>query len=227
MQQKIDFISYLAHELRSPLASQRWYSEMLLDGTAGVITNDQKNFLLQIYNSNKKIGELINKLLEIVHVENGKYILEPEQVDLITVVRDAIFNNSDFIKEKKLNIKTNFPKEDVVIFFDKKSLELVVNTIIDNAVKYNKDNGDINVEVKNNESYAEIKVEDTGIGIKDSEKEKIGNDMFRGENIKDKIEGTGLSLLLISKIIKLSGGIFLFESSNKGSVFIVKLPSKN
>ena len=217
----------MAHEIRAPLASMRWYSEMLLDGTIGTISDEQKKLLTQIYESNKRIGGLIDNLLEIVHTENGKYVLKPEQVDVVAMAYEFISKNKSLIEEKKIELKTNFSTEKILFSFDKKSLELILKTLLMNAIKYNKENGTVDLNISNDKNFITIKVTDTGLGIKDEDKAMIGTEMFRSGEIKDKIEGTGLSLLLIKKVLALTGGELSFESAlGTGSTFIVKLPIK-
>lgn len=224
---KTDFISYIAHEIRTPLASQRWNAEMLLDGTIGAMTDDQKKMLTQIYNSNKRVCNLIDNLLEIVHTENGKYILKPEQVDIVAMTHEILAKDKDLIKEKELNINADFSNESIVFNFDKKSLELILRTLINNAINYNKQAGTIDIHIENKNNEVVIKVTDTGLGIKDEDKEKIGKEMFRGADTKDKVEGTGLSLLLIKKVLALTGGAISFESTlGAGSSFVVNLSIK-
>ena len=197
---------------------------MLLDGTVGVVTDDQKKLLNTIYKSNKSIGNLIDNLLEIVHTENGKYILNPEQVDIVAMTHEILANDKDLIKEKELNINADFSSESIVFNFDKKSLELILGTLINNAINYNKQGGKIDIHIENKGKEILIKVTDTGLGIKDEDKPMIGTEMFRGADTKDKVEGTGLSLLLIKKVLALTDGEFSFESTlGVGSTFIVKL----
>ncbi len=220
-----DFISYIAHELRAPLASMRWNTEMLLDGTLGDVPEAQKKILNAIYEGNKRMGTLINNLLEITHTENGKYAITNEEIHIALIVDNILHNLEKEIKEKNLKVEKDFPTNPALFSFDKKSIEIFLNTLIANAVLYNKKNGTVKISFKYNDDLL-IDVTDTGIGIPEDEQKKIGTEMFRGAGVKNDTQGTGLSLLLTNKILKLTGGELTFKSVEKeGSTFSLKLPN--
>lgn len=218
-----DFISYIAHELRAPLASMRWNTEMLMDGTLGTITDDQKKILTQIYDGNKRIADTINKLLDIVHTENGKYVIEKNNIDIIPILNEMIVKYNNDMQIRGVGLTVNFPLS-YMITLDRKSFERIVDTLIANATIYNKQGGKIMIDLHVGNELVLV-VKDTGVGIKDDEKEKIGRDMFRGSNVKGNTNGSGLSLVLVQKILSLTGGALTFQSTeNEGSTFTLTLP---
>lgn len=221
-----DFISYIAHELRAPLASMRWNTEMLLDGTLGNIKDDQKNILKSIYEGNLRMGSLINNLLEITHTENGKYTLSNEDINIVESIENILKSLEEKIKEKNIKVTKNFPTNPALFNFDKKSFNIFLNTLLSNAILYNKNDGEVSIDFKYNDDLI-IEITDTGIGMPDDDASKIGMEMFRGSKVKNDTQGTGLSLLLTKKILKLTGGNMSFKTKEGvGSSFILELPIK-
>jgi signal transduction histidine kinase len=219
-----DFISYIAHELRAPLASMRWNTEMLMDGTLGEISEDQKKVLSQIHDGNKRIADTINKLLDIVHTENGKYVLSKDDIDIVPILNDVIIKYEKEAEEKGIIVKINSPLS-YLINFDKKSFQIIAEAFVSNCIKYSKQGGVANIFVQaGNELLLEFY--DEGVGIPEDDKDKIGKEMFRASNIKNSTNGTGLSLVLVNKILSLTGGAFVFTSTeNEGSKFEVRIPT--
>lgn len=218
-----DFISYIAHELRAPLASMRWNTEMLMDGTLGEVTDEQKKILTQIHEGNKRIADTINKLLDIVHTENGKYVLSKEDIDIIPILNDSIIKHEKEAREKGVTVKINSPLS-LLISFDKKSFQIIAETFITNGIKYSKSGGTVNIFIQA-ENELVLDFYDEGVGIIETEKERIGKEMFRGSNVKSSTNGSGLSIVLVNKILSLTGGTLNFTSTeNEGSKFEIKLP---
>ena len=218
-----DFISYIAHELRSPLASMRWNTEMLMDGTLGSVTDEQKKILTQIHEGNKRIADTINKLLDIVHTENGKYSTSKEDIDIVPILNEVVIKYENKTRDKGISIKIGSPLS-YMINFDKKSFQIIAETLISNAIQYSKSGGIVDIIVEASRDLT-LTVCDDGLGIIENEKEKIGKEMFRGSNIKNSTSGSGLSLVLVNKILEITGGTQKFESTeNEGSKFEVKLP---
>lgn len=234
---KTEFVSLASHQLRTPLSSINWYTEMLLAGDAGEINEEQKKYLTEVAVGNQRMVDLVDSLLNVSRLDLGTFIIEPEPIDVVDTSKSIIKELSPLIKEKKLKFKDKY--SDIPPFnADRKLFRMIFQNLISNAVKYTPSGKEIkvSVEVKNTgdifghkelkEDSLVIFVKDTGIGVPDGQKEKIFSKMFRADNAREsETEGTGLGLYIIKSIIDKSGGEIWFESKeNEGTTFYVSLP---
>ncbi len=224
---QVDFVSYIAHELRAPLASMRWYAEMLLDGVAGQLTDEQKKIVSEIYSGDKRLVQFINNLLESVHVDNGKYKIGKEDADIVLLTKNIIEKSKDIVGKKKLRLNIKSP-EKYIVNMDKKSAEFIIGALIANAINYSNNDNEIDISItppsKEYNSLVFL-VKDNGVGITEDDQKKIFTEMFRGNNTKDKNkEGTGTSLFVSNKISNLNKWSLSFESKeNAGATFALEI----
>lgn len=225
--EKTEFVSLASHQLRTPLSSVNWYTEMLLAGDAGKLNKMQKEYVNEIFAGNRRMIDLVNDLLNVSRLELGTFSVNPEKVDIVSAAFLAIDEQKQEIKKKKIKIETDFPDErPLEINADPKLLHMVFQNLLSNAVKYTHEKGEIKISVLKVGEYIHIKVADNGIGIPESQQEKIFTKLFRADNVKgEDVEGTGLGLYIIKSIVEESGGSIYFESKEgKGSTFTATLP---
>lgn len=235
---KTEFVSLASHQLRTPLSSINWYTEMLLAGDAGAINEEQKKYLTEVSIGNQRMVTLVNALLNVSRLDLGTFIIEPEAVNVPEMSKSILDELKPQILEKKLNIKEEYDKDTPIFQADQKLLRIVFQNLISNAVKYTKPEGAINVmtkvvskgqvfgEKELDEDSLAISVSDSGMGIPSNQKEKIFIKLFRADNAREsETEGTGLGLYIVKSIIDQSGGCIWFSSEeNKGTTFFIKLP---
>jgi signal transduction histidine kinase len=221
---RAEFLSIASHQIRSPMVNIRGFLELLLQGYYGEIQDKAKEVLLKIYrNINEEIN-LVNNLLDYRKIEEGRMEYNFENINIVQVVRFVY----DFYKiraeEKKLEFVLDIEKENIVIKGDEEKLKQVISNLVDNAIKYT-DSGFVKISVKEEDSYALIKVQDSGRGIEKDYLEKIFEGFERGK-IDRKIAGSGLGLYIAKEFIKAHKGEIWAESEGpgKGSTFYVKLP---
>ncbi|MBP6866098.1 MAG: PAS domain S-box protein [Candidatus Pacebacteria bacterium] len=225
--EKTEFVSLASHQLRTPLSSVNWYTEMLLTGDAGKLSKMQKEYVKEIYAGNQRMIDLVNDLLNVSRLELGTFSVNPEKVDIVSAAFLAIDEQKQEIKKKKIKMETDFPDErPLEIDADPKLLHMIFQNLLSNSVKYTHEKGNIKIAVLKEDDFILIKVTDNGIGIPKSQQEKIFTKLFRADNVKgEDVEGTGLGLYIIKSIIEESGGTISFESKEgEGTTFTVALP---
>jgi PAS domain S-box-containing protein len=225
-QAKTEFVSLASHQLRTPVSTVKWYTDMLLSGNLGELSPKQKDYVGIIYKVNEEMIDLIDTLLNVSRVEIGSIKAEFKPTNAIGLTESVLVELSSQIGQKGLNINKQYNNNLENIQSDPKLLRIVIQNLLSNAVKYTPDGGSITISFKDSLGEKSIIVSDTGIGIPEGEQDKIFTKMFRANNVHalTGAQGTGLGLYLVKSIIEAMGGELSFASEeNKGSTFIIKL----
>jgi len=225
---KTEFVSLASHQLRTPLSTVNWYSEMLLAGDAGKINKTQKQYLNEIYNGNKRMVDLVNALLNVSRIELGTFIIDPAPTNIVDVVKITISEIMPMVKAKQIDLVQNYDPAIPVINLDPKMTKILLQNLITNAVKYTPEKGRVEVTIKPEKKDLLIKVADTGYGIPKDSQNKIFQKLYRADNVREKeTDGTGLGLYLAKSIVETVGGKIWFQSEeNKGTTFYITIPLK-
>jgi len=223
---KTEFVSLASHQLKTPLSTINWYSEMLLDEDAGKLKKKQKEFLGQIYTGNKRMVELVNALLNVSRLELGTFMIEPEFCSLKEIAKLAVSDVLPHMQEKNQILEEKYAENLDVANVDKKLIDIIIQNLLSNAMKYTPEKGKIKLSISKDENYFVISVTDTGMGIPVADQGKIFTKFFRADNVRmSDVTGTGLGLYMVKSILEQSGGEILFNSKeNQGTVFFVKIP---
>lgn len=235
---KSEFVSLASHQLRTPLSSINWYTEMLLAGDAGKISKKQKKYLEEIYTGNHRMTELVSALLNVSRIDLGTFMVEPKPIDVSEVLESVIGEQAFKIKEKKQRLTTTIGKRMPKMNVDSKLLRIVFQNLLSNAVKYTPEKGVIDVALnlckqgktidrcELGEDSLCFTVQDTGYGIPKEQQKKIFTKLFRADNVREmETDGTGLGLYIVKSIVEHAHGSVWFTSEkDKGSTFYVVLP---
>jgi len=223
---KSEFIAVASHKMRTPMSAIKWYAESLLNGDCGSLRKEQGNFVRQIYLSNRRLINLLDDLLRVAKVEEGKIKLKKETVNLGRLVKDALNKSRDEIRRKKISIHYDGRKINVRADADK--LKQILFDLLDNAIKYNSIGGKVGIDVGKDKNYIICAISDTGVGIPKSQQIRIFTKFFRADDIVTMhTEGNGLSLYLAKAYIESHGGkIWVKSKQGKGSTFYFTLPVK-
>jgi len=224
---KTEFVSISAHQLRTPLSAIKWTLRMLLDGDLGKITEEQRDFIEKTYKSNERMINLINDLLDVTRIEEGRYLYEPVLIDFEPLVQSVINTYREEIKKKELKLEFKKPEKKLPqVRVDVEKMGLAIQNLLDNAIKYTLDGGEIIISLVPAEKAIEFLIKDTGIGIPKNQQDKVFSKFFRGSSaIKMETDGSGLGLFIAKNIIEAHGGKIWFESEEgKGTTFYFTLP---
>lgn len=228
-QAKAEFIHSASHQLRTPLTSISWTFEILkADQT---IVGESREALEQGIGAVKKFGKILNDLLDVSKIEEGQLGYVMQKRDLISFIDEAVVNAKDYISAAKLKLRVNFKTDldKLLISFDPNRLGAALSNILDNAIKYNVENGEITItaEALKEKPYVQVSVTDTGIGIPEDKMSAVFTKFFRAENAKKAVtEGLGLGLFIARSIVKRHGGSMWVESVlGRGTTVRFTLPT--
>lgn len=227
---KSEFVTLSAHQLRTPLSAIKWSLKMLLDGDLGNLTKEQHDFLEKTYRSNERMISLINDLLNITRIEEGRHIYQFLFCDFVEITRSVINNYKEVMEKKKIQFEFKKPTKKLPkILADGEKIKLAIENLFNNAIKYTFSGGKIVISINLLKKEVEFKIEDTGVGIPKDEQPRVFTKFFRGVNaIRMETEGSGLGLFVTKNIIEAHGGKIGFKSEEgKGSTFYFTLPLKN
>jgi signal transduction histidine kinase len=226
---KSEFVSIVSHQLRTPLSALKWSLDLLRGKRLGEINPKQKEYLDIINDSGIKMIRLVNDLLNVNRIEEGRFVIQAKLFSLNELIEGVV---------NELKLMANAQKVDLIfkkqknceVYVDQEKIRMVIQNLIDNAIKYSKkEGGRVEITVgpeKDEEKMIKISVKDDGVGIPAMFQKQVFGKFFRGDNlIRQKVEGTGLGLFIARGIIKLSGGEMDFESTEgAGSNFWFTLP---
>jgi signal transduction histidine kinase len=223
---KSDFISIVAHQLRTPLSAVKWAVGMVMDGDAGKVNIEQTNFLRKGYESNQRMIALVNDMLNVSRIEEGRYGFVFTKISFQEVLNNVIASVEGLLATKHLKISVDKPEKMPELYLDKEKMGLAFQNILDNAIKYTSDYGDIKIALKLIPDFLEVRVKDSGIGIPDADKNRIFSKFFRSANVvKMETEGSGLGLFIVKNIIEKHGGkISLASIEGQGTEVVFTLP---
>ncbi len=223
---KSEFISIAAHQLRTPLSAIKWVIKMVLDEDVGKLNAEQLDLLSKGYKSNERIIRLVNDLLNVSRIEEGRFGYVFEKQDIMTIINPVVEGVESLIDKNHVKFKINKPAKLPLVIFDKDKLTLVIQNLLDNAVKYTPEYGKIEINITETGKFLRIAVKDNGVGIPEKDKAKLFSKFFRATNvIRMQTEGSGLGLFIVKNIVEKHGGTIAIDSKEGvGTEFSFKLP---
>ncbi len=224
---KTGFISIASHQLRTPLTSMRWFSEMLLAGDAGALNDEQKHFVERVYQGTDRMIDLVNLLLQIARVEGGRIKIEPTSTDFKTLTNGVALTLKVILDQKMQTVEVVTDCDPLpLIPMDQEMVWQVVQNLLSNASRYAPEKSVITVSLAIKGLVLEYAVKDSGIGIPKDQQSKVFEKFFRADNALQLVpEGSGLGLSLVKSLVEEWGGKIWFESEeNKGATFYFTVP---
>ncbi|MCL2174241.1 HAMP domain-containing histidine kinase [Candidatus Saccharibacteria bacterium] len=223
---KDDFISMASHQLRTPLTSVKGYVSMLLDGDFGRLSAEQKKVLGEAYASSDRMTFLIDDFLDVSRLQLGKFSLQKIPTRLDQILESEILQLKTTASVRNIGIECKTPDELPVLDLDSSKLRQVMMNMIDNAIYYSREGGEIVVSLSKQRGQVIFTVKDQGIGVPRAEQHKLFTKFYRASNArKARPDGSGVGLYVARKVIVAHGGSLIFESKeNSGSTFGFRLP---
>ncbi len=222
---KSEFVSLASHQLRTPLTAVGWYIELLQKEAAPVLSQEQKEYLIQIVSSHQRMVALVNDLLNVSRIELGRLKVEPEHIDLRVVIDQILNELTPQIEEKKLRFTKRLP-ERLNAYVDPHLLQMVLENLLSNAIKYTPVGGLVELSLILGPKEVRFEVRDTGYGIPASQQHRVFEKLFRADNIaKTDTVGTGIGLYIARSSTEAWGGRLWFESTEgHGTTFSFTVP---
>lgn len=225
---KADIVSISAHQIRTSLSALKWIIKMFLDGDLGNLTAEQESLMRKAYESNDRAISVVSELLLANKTEviaDKKYVFT--EVGIMELIENSIFDFSGEAHTKGIEIIFLKPEMSIPsVSADKEKIRVVVQNLLENAIKYSNMHGKIFITVTNKDGSVQVSVKDTGVGISEEGKKKIFEKFFRDKEAQKKeIMGSGIGLFTSKKIVEDHKGKIWFESrEGEGTTFFFTIP---
>ena len=220
-----DFVANVSHELRTPLSSIKGYTETLIDGAL----NDEENaanFLKTIHSESERLSNLIDDLLSLSRIESNKIKMVLGACDIYEPLKQSVATLEKNASEKKITITISIPDNLPKVLGDETRLSQVFYNLIDNAIKYTHENGEIRIYAHETGKFIQVDIEDNGIGIPENDLSRIFERFYRVDKARSReMGGTGLGLSIVKHIVQAHGGeVWVKSTLGAGSTFSFTIP---
>lgn len=217
-------IANLSHDMRTPITTIKGYLEGIKDGVADSPKKTSR-YLDTIYSKTLILERMLDNITEYSELELGRMQYAFEYVDLTAYLKDWIKDFKVDIEEQGLRLKVNLIERPMMIVADRSKLKRMLDNLISNAVKYNKENGSVLIKTEPNHKGVMICISDTGNGIKENDCNKIFDGFYRGDASRSNIKGNGLGLAISKQIVESHRGkIWIKSIENVGTDVFIYLP---
>ena len=226
---KSEFLANMSHELRTPLNAIIGFAEVILDGRPGPLNDKQKEYLGDVHASAQHLLQLINDVLDLAKIEAGKISLHPETFSPVKAIENVHAVVHGLALKGRVALRCAVSPEVGPLELDLSKFKQICYNLLSNAIKFTDAGGSVHLDLSpKGEDRFEIRVADTGIGIKQDDLPRLFREFEQLEGgMARRFEGTGLGLALTKKLVEAQGGSIRVESeSGKGSAFTVNLPRR-
>lgn len=223
-QTRSEFVSNVSHELKTPITSMKVLAESVTQNEAATV-DDYKEFMVDIVDEIDRETKIINDLLTLVRTDSKQDEMNFDETDINEMIETIVKTVKPLAKQRGIKLTYDSFRE-VTARVDAVKLSLAISNLIENAVKYNIDNGWISCSLNADKEFFYIKVADSGVGIPDDAKDRVFDRFYRVDKARSRdTGGTGLGLSITRSIVNAhKGTIKLYSESGKGTTFTVKIP---
>ncbi|MBI5466767.1 MAG: PAS domain S-box protein [Candidatus Kerfeldbacteria bacterium] len=221
---KTEFVSLASHQLTTPLSAIAWFTELLMDNTAGPLPPKQRSIIGKIQLSNERMITLVTALLNTSRIDLGTFEVAPILTDLPKLIRQVVREVRATGPTPRIIVDLDVSLPPILL--DQNLMTIIVQNLITNAVRYTPRSGRVTVRLQAQRNVLILQVADTGIGIAEHDRQQMFTKMFRSRAAQAMSpNGNGLGLYIVKAIVEQSGGSISFTSKPKiGTTFTVKLP---
>lgn len=225
---KADIVSISVHQIRTSLSAMKWIIKMFLGGDLGKLTAEQENLMRKAYEGNDRAISVASELLLLNKTEDvSEKQAVISKIDIVELIDGTLFDFSGEAHTRGIEVIFLKPETRIhQINSDKEKIRVVIQNLVENAIKYSDMHGKIFITVKEHEGMIQVSVKDTGVGISEDGKSKIFEKFYRDpEAQKKEIVGSGIGLYTTKKIVESTGGKIWFESNEgEGTTFYFTIP---
>lgn len=218
-----DFVANISHELKTPIGGISILAEAISEGSDDPAL--VKNFSERMKIEAERLTHLVQEIIDLSRIQDQNTVLNSEVILLNDLINEAIYQSK--VHSEKRQVQINFAPESKIEFFgDRKQLLIAMSNLIENAINYSPERTNVNVVLKRSGEFAEITVKDQGVGIEESELQRIFERFYRVDPARSReTGGTGLGLSIVKHVISNHGGeIQVWSVPGTGSTFTVLLP---
>lgn len=224
---KSEFISIVSHELRTPLTAIKGFTDLILEGDVGEVTEEQREFLEIVQSNSDRLVALINDMLDISRIEAGRITLNLDQVDLAHAIDNVVTSFRPTLEAKRMSLQTELADDARQVMADEARLGQILQNLISNACKYTPAGGWVTVRAVRVGRQVAASVSDTGIGMPADALPRVFSKFYRVDQAgASGISGTGLGLAITKSLVELHGGrITIASKPNTGTTVRFTLPA--
>jgi len=223
---KSEFINIVSHQLRAPITNIKWITEFLTSDDIEMTEEKRDEYFSHLRENNDRMVELVDELLIVSRIEEGSLPVRKKESSLEELIRMQIERSLVYAEASNIKLDLHIDNNLPMAFFDTTLIKLVVENLIDNAIRYTKKGGRIEVFLKRKDKYLLFKIKDQGVGIPEKDQQFIFQKFFRSENaLREQTKGSGLGLYICKNVIEKSKGKIWFQSKEgEGTSFYFLLP---
>lgn len=219
-----DFFLITAHEMRTSLSAMKWLFDMLEKGDFGILTTEQHDVIKRACDTNERLIALVNDVMTVVKNDAAdvRYVFAP--CNLGHMVSAAVKDFASAANHKHIHLSFTEPTEPILVSADEARIRVVIDNLIENAIKYGSNETGVIISLASDQTNATFSVQNSGIGIPETDQERIFQKFFRASNTSQHI-GTGLGLYATKQIVERHKGTISFTGTEGvGTIFTITLP---
>ncbi len=221
-----DLVANVSHDLRTPLATIQGYVETLMIKSSSLTDNERNKHLQTILDSTERLKKLVEELFELSKLEAKEKVPKPEPFSIAELVQDIKQKNDIIATKKNINLSVNFDRDLPFVYADISMMERVFQNLLDNALKFTSENGNISIQLKKKTDFVEIKISDSGRGIASGDLQNIFDRYHREKRIEQNLnKGLGLGLAIVKKMLEVHNlEIYVKSKIGEGTSFTFNVP---
>jgi len=225
---KSEFINIVSHQLRSPITNIKWITDFLTSKDVEMTSEKKEEYFGHLKDNTARMVELVDELLIVSRIEQGSFPVKRREASLENLIKEVINRSKAFAEASNIKLKFRYQKDLPKGFFDITLIRLVIENLIDNAIRYTKGEGEVEIWLEKRNNFLYFRIKDSGVGIPKADQKYIFQKFFRSENIlKEQTRGSGLGLYIAKSVIDVSKGKIWFKSEEgRGTNFYFTLPIK-